>query len=424
MFERNSRSPLLANAKRARELFPRTGEVFVNHTGEDIETKRALTYFLEAGCPQAFIEFLLTPNSEWNTDSTSLDNPYNHDLQSIRKRMLALVTPVYELANGSLDHIYKEGFNRHDKRHIDKVVGYTKSLLRKKRTSNKIKNRAVIAARAHDMGNIFSRELHSFISARMLKKMLPGVASKPKEWHIIRRAIQLHTEDVAIPFLQSLKLEECTTVEERYAKIVEHFGIEALALIIADKIDVGSHRVSLKPKDKEAIDNDRHLEVNLLGSTDSFNIVDTTFHWNLKFDAGVPLDEELDHFSKSRTSNRTGPKRRMVSKKTHELHRNEFQPIPHFDSWKSLFWNLYYKRLYLTVISIFALYENLDTIEIKISDTSDFPEGVSGEQTTYTIERGKVNNFFDIMALKVIPKRKREKMRTEGKNLVGSFGAL
>jgi len=174
------------------------------------------------------------------------------------------------------------------------------------------------------------------------------------------------------------------------------FGPEALALIIADKTDISRKRVSEKPKDPDTVDNDPHLEVNLLGETKSLVLSEdmTVFTWNLKFTPGMSKEEQDSdpRYVEASAVQSDGLKAR-VSKDTHSLHTDHH--IPHFDRWKSLFWTLYYERIILTVRAAFALYPDLKKFVIMVKDQSP-----ANEKSKITFKRDCLAETFELQKIK------------------------
>ncbi|MEP7166675.1 MAG: hypothetical protein ABI758_01700 [Candidatus Woesebacteria bacterium] len=395
----------------ARSLIPKEGPVSVNHDPSRFDTALARTYFEEAGCPQAFIDFVLTETDRWKDFCTDCIDVYSLSPTKLNKALKKCLDNTYSLANGSLDRVYEHGFNKHDKIHINHVTKNVRKLLKLAGEKKPVIRRAVLATRGHDLGNILSRKYHSLVSPYILSKVVNQVLpdgnldirskeriDKARDWRIVRRAMQLHNEPIASQLIESFRYEyakdgERKALEQSEEQIVERmrkrFGAEALALIIADKTDIGKHRISQKAKGYKAVDEDQHLEVNLLGETKNISLSHDKkmFNWDLLFRPGMSEDEALELSRFARQSESRGRPIAYVSDKTHALH-HDYQ-IPHFLTWNTLFWQLYYERVVLTVRSAFALYPTLERFCITTTDTD------SKTQLQFTFEKEKLRTQFD-----------------------------
>lgn len=369
----------------------------VNHSGKLDTFVPAKQYFEDAQCPSEFIDEVLTPEGEWRDFCEDEYDFYSISPQQLNSELRRCFNRVYGLANGSLDHIFDFGFNRHDLEHIDHVADNTLLLLEAAGYGYEVQRRGVAAARGHDLGNPLTRKLHSLVSPRIFRKVIQQVESDPKQWRIIRRAMQLHNEPIASHLINSWSKEQGRKLSdtEIIEKMRTDFGPEALALIIADKTDIGRHRISEKPKDRDAVNGDPHLEVNLLGKTEKLQVSEDkkTFTWNLLFTPGMSKEEQENdsRFAKESTKHPEGFRAR-VSDETHALHREH--RIPHMDRWKSLFWSLYFERIVLTIRSAFALYPDLEKFKINIEDA----EGLESLEYTFTPE--KMGALFERLVIK------------------------
>lgn len=391
----------------AQALLPDGQPVLVNHNPGKQESVAALEFFTSAGCPAQFIDYILHVEPGENQGNLkdffpSKQNIYKQDPNRLNKTLRRRLVKVYSLANGSLDHIYDHGFNRHDSRHIDIVTKRVLELLGSANASKDTLRRAVIAAMGHDLGNILSRKLHSLVSPILLKNVLQQIQSDPKQWRTIRRAIQLHNEPVASWLIASWGE---ITEQERIANMRTTFGPEALALILADKTDVGRHRISLKATNREAVDADQHLEVNLLGETAALRLSEdgSNLDWLVSFTPGMSHDEVDELPSFVRQSKRRQSPTATVSERTHKLH-SEHQ-IPHFFTWYSLFWQLYYERIVLAVRSAFALYSNLQTFTIRATDA----DSDGSTQLQFVFNRETLTNQFAHLEMLYVKRESRKK---------------
>ena len=393
---------LLEQARVARRCMPQEGPVLVNHSAKEDDYVLASTFFEVAQCPQAFIDLVInSDDGSWAYERETKRSLYEAPISLVDRYLDIACSKIYQGANGSLDAIYDHGYNRHDEIHIRYVKNVTVDLLRAGDYPEDVVRRGLIAAWDHDSGNVLSRKIHSLISPRILERVIPTLNEDPQQWRVVRRAIQLHNEPVARTVLSGIR-ESSETSEEYYQKMRETFGAEALALIIADKSHVGRDRVSYKARSKDAVDEDPHLEVNLLGKTREIGLSEDkkTMVWKLDFTPGIDQDLEDDHLAllgriresdlEEEGSEGSHEMRAFVSDETHEKHRQKL-PIPHFDTWKARFWNLYLDRVLLAVDSSFALYPECESFAIVMRDNDAGSDcGDFCEETTFTFQRGKV----------------------------------
>ncbi|MDO8460846.1 MAG: hypothetical protein Q7S38_00210, partial [bacterium] len=306
--------------------------------------------------------------------------------------------PVYKLAQKSLDSISELGYNTHSDEHIDRVTDATHYLLKAGGYSESVQRRGIAAARAHDLGNLISRELHSIISPWMLARIVPGFLRDTEQWINIKRAILYHDSSVAEAILASWG----SRTDEDPIDSMRRFGPEALALIIADKVQIGRHRISEKTKNGanggSAVDLDQHVEANLLGETKGIRLSNTkrTLIWDINFTPDISGEDLkiFEHLATKRNSHK-GYKA-TISGQTDALRKNDLLSISHFSTWESLFWKLYLDRVKTMNLAAFALYPKLDTITISMHDNL-VEDGQSNRTSTYSIYRKEVDQFIQKM---------------------------
>lgn len=317
-------------------------ETYVNHRGYDLTPARR--YLRERGCDPEIIDRILNADGYLALKDVDTEiDPYSLSPEGFNVYLAEKFEPIYQLVDASLEGSHANGFNRHGEEHIDSVTKRVLSLLESKGASEDTLRRAVAAARGHDLGNLFSRDAHAVISPELFRRLIPGIARDQKQWSIIRRAILFHDPDISRTVINSWGI---LPADKRLTKMSTFFGDEALALIIADKTDIGPGRLS---KTKTRV-NDPHAEINLLGRTDSIGVTpDGVFRWDLFFN---PYLTEED-----------------VAKYPHlvrELNRQrgiDVQSTP-FDIWANFFWTTYLERVLLTVEAAFALYPSIQRVEI------------------------------------------------------------
>ncbi len=384
--------------RQAKTLFPaqaREQTLMVHHPSKGVDHFTDILTWLqeETLAGPALISSLFTAEGKWHYPSFPELDLLNLAPADITQFCDQWLSPLYEAASHSLDGMGDLGFNRHDRQHISYVDRVSQSLLAQATPSwnqdlsappNSLpaidvntQRRTTIAAWGHDLGNIFSRPRHPFISPSILLDLFPRLKHDPVQWRRIRRAIELHHETVALALLRqcwpSISLEDNSqdqvTIERVLITLRTFFGPEALALIIADKTDVGRHRISRKIQEARVIE-DHHLEVNLLGYTQDLVLAPdaTQLTWQLIFDMRLgELDQGLWHLGEKRRHN---PGRKVVvSKLTKDHFENSQLSLTYFDVWKSLFWNLYLERNTLAIWCLFALFPRLREVKMEFIDS-------------------------------------------------------
>lgn len=390
---------LLQKARFARDCFPGVStetqsvpRVQVNHNAKNSsEFIAADEYFTGEGFKPEFVDRLFFDDGSWEYKDHDPAPFGGLNPQQIHERLKCVVNEIYELANGSLDKISDNGFNRHDTAHILKVLEGALVSLRphlqqisktyennptqaKEEVENVIKQ-VLLSVWGHDLGNILSRSLHSLISPNLLEAIFPTVFQQADGTEdaalrrTVRRAIMLHNEPVALSTIDSWGR---LTLDEQIASMSEKFGPVALATIIGDKIDIGRHRISKKPSNPQAVDSDEHLQVNLYLDTAQLDLSDpTSGEWQIDFTPGMDEQDQKNYKQFSYVKEKDGaPKyEAWVPDEVRRLHREH--NLPHSVYAEGLFWKLYWPRVRLTVMSFFALYPERDTFSISIRDKKE-----------------------------------------------------
>lgn len=105
----------------------------------------------------------------------------------------------------------------------------------------------VLAAYAHDLGNLYSREGHPFISWRVMTKIIPALANLPPGiLRRVRNAVRLHDEKLASQALQAYLRpgaeQEMGQTEHVSDGLWSSFGVAGLVLVLSDKADAVDRR--------------------------------------------------------------------------------------------------------------------------------------------------------------------------------------
>ncbi len=389
--------------KLARQLFPPDCKrpVAVNHRpSKDDISHPAQNWFTQVDFPAELIGQLLSTEACWRHPGFAEVDLYALPFSEVRTQFQTRLSPLYDGASLSLDGIRGTGFNRHDEYHVSTVDLVSQRLLdlaetswnamveqktKLRRIDDAARKRTLIGVWGHDLGNLFSRDLHALISPDILAALYPRLLSDPRAWRLIRRIIKLHNEPVAEALLAAdlWKENPQANTEDLLLFLREHFGPESLAVIIADKIDVGPHRISRKPQDKQGL-LDQHLELNLLGRTTGINLSadGKELSWELAFD--LRIDEaksELHRFC--RQGNRGQGRRAMVSPQTRKSYLQAESPQTYFESWHQEFWRINFKRNVLAIRAMFALFPEVEIVKVRSLDAERGVEKLLFFRKTY-----------------------------------------
>lgn len=294
---------------------------------------------------------------------------------------------AYRLVNLFLSASGKYGFNDHGELHIDNVFKEVIHLLQMAGASETDLRIGTIAARGHDIANVVNRDDHAMISAGILLQRIPELRSKNineiEQWEAVRKAIELHDEPFVAALVRSWgKLSEVQIIE----RMREVFGIVALALIVADKWDIGPHRLSYKAVTPEVVEDDLHFVVNNMIAAKELRMSEGVFTIDLEFHPGVSEEEAPLYEGREALLDSADPRgrRKLVPKWLHDLHN--LHNISHFDSVRSLFWKLYFSRIKRSLRAIFALFPDAKETWISFTDAEDH-ENVTYKFTLENFER-------------------------------------
>lgn len=379
-----------AKARVARHLF-REGQIDRDYAGQ--QRCLALPYLLEAGCDPYFLASMFNNESVWQLPPDNVG-----DLYQLPVEQVLCLQPRYaslqHISTLSLDHLFDEGFSRHDAVHIEPVLHRASRILTMSSyNSEDAQRRLTLSAIPHDLGNIWSRLRHSMVSARVWPEILPALKEDAKQWRTIRRAIQLHDEPVAFGLIESLLGE--MTVENFSSVIMGHFGPEALALIIADKTDVHPRRQSMKASPQD-IERNPHLVNNLLAQTYHAGLTARdTFEWRLAFRLSiVGSDDPRRGFE---VDDPEDGKRVQVPVAFEEKRRDGEQN--YFQSWQTIFWQYNERRVALTAMAAFALFPDLARFVMQFDDEGLPARNIPPQRVRTSLSREEVYELVKKFAM-------------------------
>jgi hypothetical protein len=379
---------LLQMAHRAERCFPGpNNRVQVNHTGALTDYRPADEFFSDEDFNQNFVNLLFSPEGVWHYQYTGDKDLASLSPLELNKVIRETVHEIYELANGSLDKSSDLGFNRHDEDHIDNVLNNAlealgpildamyleiieaKSADEKRQKMEEFEEflfELVCVARGHDLGNILSRYLHAVISPNMFETIFKGLL-KGRMRRGVRRGMMLHNEPVALELIKSWNSPDMETTLQRMRT---DFGLVTLGVIDGDKRDLGRKRITYLMHTPSDETQDKHLQVNLYlenqGLTFSADKKEVT--WSLDFTPTLSTEEQalLAPYSINKGDDENPRYKAWVPSTVHADHQEKH--ISHADYAESLFWSLYWPRTKLAIMSLFALYPDLEVYNIKIVD--------------------------------------------------------
>lgn len=372
-------------------------QLYIQHVDND-SPKPAREYLISLGVAIEKIDILFDSNGDWKYKVNEEIDPFLYTPIELKDKLIHFLTPIYDLVNISLDSIYDLGFAKHDIPHINDVTTEVIKILDAKGVDKKTKIIATIAGVSHDLGNIFSRKYHSILSPLIFKLTFPNFKLKKHDWFRIKDAIQYHDEPVIHKEIDSWGHISTT---EKIEKFSQKFKEETLALLIADKTRVNRKRLSDKNKTMEAIDNNEHYELNLLGNTESIVVDSVKAEINFSYHPYATEDEALNYPGFFKKSKHFGY-RAGVSKQAIELHKLS-TPIDNFSAWRHKYWKIYSDRTFLTIYSLFALFEDLEQIQINMKDYI-YPNSSSYEEVKYNINKTELAEFEKFVFLKYFKK--------------------
>lgn len=328
-----------------------------------------LRHLLLQNHAETAVNSLIDPDGKWVFRVDRTIKPATISPRNLFKGFMDDLEFVYEAVSDSLDTIYPNGFNRHDRAHVERVGETGLYLLEQGGYDEDTQRRFAAAAASHDLGNLLSRFSQSILAPQVFHNIYPNLAFSKKDWTSIERAVKRHEEDVARGLRNSyLEHTAQTTLDRRSTDMLKRFGPEGLALIASDKMHVGRDRISTKATDHNAVDDDLHTATNLLLETTATAIRGDRFSWELDFNPEVH-DAELPRLKGLALRHSSGEGwKAYVPTPVHEIYRREGKP--HFKSTVEQFFNLYEDRVALTVESIFALLPDVQAFEMGFADRS------------------------------------------------------
>jgi hypothetical protein len=364
------------------------GPIRIGHEGQ--EPLPALEYFDDTCTDQEerIMSRLFLDDSTWNL------NPHTAPLdqatlgpRGLAATLLAGTHDVYTLAQQSIAQINWFGYNDHGPLHIRRVVEDALRLGESADFSNGQLRRLVAAAAFHDLGNLVNRDVHSFESPSIAAAIFPELRDDERSWRTIERAIQLHEIGAQKLFLPGdyAALDSARRIQA----LQDVFGPEALALVVADKIQFSRERVNERALSVPALMAHRYSQLSFYWQTDSaeFSPETRTFEWKLRFRPDIQ-GSEYHRFRNlaEATGDWHVPYKAVLPPGVQEGSKDPFQ-------WaEDLFWSLSEKLVQRLAECSFALWNSskegsLNTFVISLSERGAAGAVDQGVQYSVDISR-------------------------------------
>lgn len=280
-------------------------------------------------------------------------DPMAMEIAALDTDMRETLYPIYTMAQRSLEVVNWFGYNDHGPRHIDHVTARTVQALQAAHADTDTVRRGIVAARGHDLGNLLSRDIHSLISPELLLKVYPRLADHPEDWAIIQQAIEFHDTEVYKELMREIDGMDCP---DKIQMIRTILSPEALALIIGDKTDLGKHRVNRKARYADAIETHVHSRMDLfMTTTQAGKQDDGTFLWEILYDPTIDLDQYPEYAELAELGEGTV---------------RAIRPSYGYEDIKSKIFQNHLGRIELTMLSAFALYEDLKDYQLRFVDST------------------------------------------------------
>jgi hypothetical protein len=322
----------------------------------------------------AQIDRLYFPSGEFIYQTPDDIDFRNGTVSNIRSVLELRLKPIYDLIDLRLREDKPEnGFNKHNlENHIIPVAEMVDQIAKDANFTERQRKLAIIAAYAHDIGNINSRKNHANDSADLLPYILPSILKYEEDWDVIEFAIRHHDERI----LEDLFGKNNVQNEDqrlRYSLNVEDGQAEdkllvAAALIFADKADISRGRVNEAAINIDALEGDPHVWPNMCSRSEGIRHHPSSrvLTFGLSFDHRLEGDDEIK-FEPVRHDRSNHPGFRIYHPQRiyNQYHDSK---IPLFDLWRRELNVTYGRRFDLMAEMASYLFENLDHFEINFDD--------------------------------------------------------
>lgn len=357
-----------------------SGQIFISH--EKGEPENAFTYLKRIGATDKQVLRIFSPSGEWQVAPYNTLSLISQTPEDATKVILEKTADIYTLGQLSLEGINWFGYNQHGPSHIEQVVLNVGRFCKELQITEKMKRVAMYAAAGHDLGNLVSRDIHSFISPDLYARIFPGLFEDPQDLHAMNTAIILHDDIAYKKVLTTLHAQGY-----RNQGFLERLGTilnpAALLLLVADKGDIGRARVNRRAMNPRAIDRHSHSELNLLFETREmeFDLDKGKFNWDISFDQRA-TDKDRERMPDLVIHEEDKPLL-YVSERVRE---RADVPRASFNKSTNLLLNKFFNRFNIALLSAFALNSNIQTASMCIKDR------YKAEEKTFTFTRTSITD--------------------------------
>src|SRR3989338_452985 len=344
------------------------GEPMLTHNnGEEPRSTRQI--LAGYGMNPLFLNHFFDPDGTWIYSDPEF-NPYDYTGDQLFKELRKRLAIPYKLGQAVLIEGHKD-FNVHTWRHIKWVKTKSQQLLGEAGYLDaQTLDNAVLVAAIHDIGNMIGRQWHEEFSVQLAPNILPRLLEDTSLWDAIYSGVLHHNENnyrarnyANQPFdvRQAILAAENTPVSN--------------AVLMADKMHIGTDRVWWTSKNKERIYNHPHSEGNLNTQTShvGFSPDRNTFVWKLQFRPEFE-DDEAASLNNAVYLNGNGKYQPHASERVRLNPDDEFSPIDPLKACRQII-NIYgpqvpggINRIVLTIDAAFQLFPGLESLEFRYVD--------------------------------------------------------
>lgn len=297
-------------------------------------------------------------------------------------------------------------FNRHDFTHIDFVQKWSHILLKASdsTTPDTEYNIATAISYLHDLGNIFSRHLHSDPSTYFFDDIFTNYELDDERVQTVFAGIWYHDESIGSYIYDFADLRKGNGEEYKYKRAI-------WSPIVADKIHIGQDRLSTRFTEsnqedfdpRELLDKDPHVALSLYVQDMNLEITSDYFNVDINFssDGGTDLDPSLrrllEKFWKDGRAELYVPGVFYAQSKNGVTNGDGDHLYPHLHTpyvktFSLLMQTLYSERFSMAASCLFALFPRLREFRINTYDCD--PLIHSGDTNVFKRGSWQARQFF------------------------------
>jgi hypothetical protein len=390
-------------ARKLASFVPESNILYVYHNSEHaviqpdgslLPTTKVIDHLLQAGANPSYVNQVFSPEGEL---IYIIGQEYDiADPQKTPGEIGSFIQGTIEipmhLINPAIAGPERKAKNNHDLQHAIAVASYADRFLRQVGSPLWQRQAGMVAFMLHDIGNILGRDSHPYFSALLWRRLYPNLIMTAQQEEIIDQALLYHDGDV---FYETIDSWGGVSFEQTVRRMREMLSDPSLALILADKGDMGIHRLPAKqfPQDLE----DPHRVVNQYSRTSDlyFTLDLRSFVWIINFGEKLS-DKELRRFPAFVIRRDDG----QIVRKTPRVIRKNIEEFAsdEYSEWKNLLWATYYPRMMLAVIAAFALGDGFtEEVNIVINNFQTAEGGRGIEKISFNMDKNSENYVGNTM---------------------------